>query len=66
MSHGFDPACADLARHFLENGADQEKVAALAQHIQDAVEDFLHEPEECEMLRRFGAIKVVEGWIEDW
>jgi hypothetical protein len=38
----YDPACDDLARHFL-NGtqADEVNIAALAQVIQDAIQDWL-------------------------
>lgn len=45
MAHGYDPACGDLARAFLDEdefrGHPQEWVTELAQHIQDAIEDWL-------------------------
>lgn len=37
---GYDEKCGDLARYFLPEGTIAEG-AALAQHIQDAVEDWL-------------------------
>ena len=43
----YDPACDDLARHFL-NGtrADEVNIAALAQVIQDAIQDWLSDFED--------------------
>ncbi len=40
----FDSKCADLAAHFLVNASDKETVA-LAQHIQDAIEEWHHQRE---------------------
>lgn len=37
----FDSACYGLAEHFLPDTAAKRVKDALAQHIQDAVEDFL-------------------------
>jgi hypothetical protein len=39
----YDSRCEDLARVFLptEPPADEEKVKALAEHIQEAIEDWL-------------------------
>lgn len=37
----FDPASYDLAEHFLPTRAAKRVKDDLAQHIQDAVEDFL-------------------------
>jgi|KBSMisStandDraft_5_1062788.scaffolds.fasta_scaffold96690_4 hypothetical protein len=37
----FDPDCFDLAEHFLPNDAAKRVKNELAQHIQDAIEDFL-------------------------
>ncbi len=38
----YDPACDDLSRHFLEDlPANERDIAALAQTIQDAIEDWL-------------------------
>ncbi len=36
-----DPACYDLARHFLGGLASERLASELAQHIQDAVEDWI-------------------------
>jgi hypothetical protein len=41
MPNGYDPACADLARHFLPDDATPEDIAELAQSIQDHIEDVL-------------------------
>ncbi len=40
----FESKCADLAAHFLVNASDFETVA-LSQHIQDAIEEWLHQRE---------------------
>ena len=37
----FDPKCLELAEHFLPDDFDQPMKDALAQHIQEAVEDWL-------------------------
>lgn len=37
---GYDPACEDLALHFLEEDGLEHLKRDLAQHIQDAVEDW--------------------------
>jgi len=37
----FDPACFDLAGHFLPDNAAKRVKDELAQHIQGAIEDFL-------------------------
>lgn len=37
----YDEKCADLARHFLGEEPEPESVAALALHIQEAVEDWM-------------------------
>lgn len=39
----YDPACEDLARHFLvdDDMYTDEKAKLLAQHIQTAIEDWL-------------------------
>jgi len=37
----FDPDCFDLAEQFLPNDAAKRVKNELAQHIQDAIEDFL-------------------------
>ncbi len=36
-----DPACYDLATHFLGAACSEHLRSDLAQHIQDAVEDFI-------------------------
>lgn len=42
MSKGYDSKCDELARHFLEDPANNEvKVSELAQHIQDAIENWI-------------------------
>ena len=46
-----DPACFDLAQSFLKDAAplapnDDALTMELAQRIQDAIEDWLHEAEE--------------------
>jgi hypothetical protein len=38
---GYDPACGDLARHFLGDLASDRLVKELAQHIQDQVESWI-------------------------
>lgn len=37
----YDPKCQDLADYFLPSGATERLKNGLAQHIQDAVEDWL-------------------------
>ncbi len=37
----FDPSCFDLAEQFLPDNAAKSVKNELAQHIQDAIEDFL-------------------------
>jgi hypothetical protein len=37
----FDPACLELAKHFLSTQASDALKHELAQHIQDAIEDWL-------------------------
>ena len=37
----FDPACGDLAEHFLANGASKDDINDLAAEIQNAVENWL-------------------------
>lgn len=37
-----DPKCYELAEHFLPDNASEEKKAALAEAIQQAVEDELY------------------------
>jgi hypothetical protein len=37
----YDPACEELAKHFLGNDAPPEKLAELAQHLQDTIELWL-------------------------
>ena len=37
----YDPACAELARHFLEDEASESDVSELAGEIQQAVEDWM-------------------------
>lgn len=44
-SHGYDPACEDLARHFLGSDASAQRIAEVAQVIQDAIEDSITEEE---------------------
>ena len=52
MSRGYDPACLDLAEHFLEDAAGlKDAIAAgcarrLAQRIQDTIEAFLEDEAE--------------------
>jgi hypothetical protein len=44
MKRSYDPACEDLARHFIQDGADiytEDNVKALAQHIQEAIESWI-------------------------
>jgi len=36
-----DPACYELARHFLGTLVDKRLCDELAQHIQDAIEDWI-------------------------
>lgn len=38
--YSFDPKCMELAEHFLPSQATDSLKKELAQHIQDAVEDF--------------------------
>jgi hypothetical protein len=38
---GYDEECLRLAEHFAETTSAKISVEALAQHIQDAIEDFL-------------------------
>lgn len=45
MNMFFDPECLKLAEYFLDQGAVNEQYA-LAQHIQEAVEDWLRGYEE--------------------
>lgn len=42
--HSYDSACYDLAKHFLsdEPTATEDDAEAFAQHIQDAIEDWLN------------------------
>ncbi|MEK1933482.1 MAG: hypothetical protein AAAC47_27620 [Pararhizobium sp.] len=44
----YDPACADLALHFLDGvaGTNERDIAALAQTIQSAIEDWLSDFED--------------------
>ena len=43
----YDPACDDLARHFLDGlSATEVEIAALAQTIQDAIQDWLSDFED--------------------
>jgi hypothetical protein len=51
----FDPACYDLARHFLGESAPESTVLLLAQYIQDTIEDWLAIREET---------KRVGDWLE--
>lgn len=37
----FDAKCYDLAEHFLPTDASKRQVDALAQHIQDSIEDWI-------------------------
>jgi hypothetical protein len=37
----FDPKCYDLALYFLPTDASERQIAALAQHIQESVEDWI-------------------------
>jgi len=37
----YDPECENLARYFLSDKARPETVQCLAQHIQNAVEDWI-------------------------
>ena len=41
MKKGHDPACRELAEHFLPDGAPEEVKRELAQHIQDQIELWL-------------------------
>lgn len=42
MPRSYDPACEELARHFLSDEEfENDHVAELAQHIQDAIEDWI-------------------------
>ncbi len=41
----YDPECAKLATHFLAADAIDRTRKSLAQHIQDAVEEWFHERE---------------------
>ena len=45
MPKGYDPACEDLARKFLPKASDAN-IGKLAQHVQDAVEDWMSAYEE--------------------
>lgn len=38
---GFDPQCRDLAEYFLPKAASERLKVELAQHIQDAIEDWI-------------------------
>ena len=37
----YDPACEDLARHFLGDRVSTRTIAELAQHVQTTVEDWI-------------------------
>jgi hypothetical protein len=39
LNMSYDPKCEELARHFLPSGASPKIIWAVAQRIQDAVED---------------------------
>ena len=41
----FDPACFELAEYFLEKSATESQKTALAQAVQETVEDFLRDIE---------------------
>lgn len=41
MGKGYDPLCESLANEFLPAGASDRLSKELAQHIQDAIEDWL-------------------------
>lgn len=41
LKTSYDPACGDLARHFLGGLARDALVAQLAQHIQNEIEGWL-------------------------
>jgi hypothetical protein len=49
MKNSHDPKCRELAEHFLPTTTTDRLKAELAQHIQDAVEDWLRG--EAERLR---------------
>ena len=38
----FDPACYDLAQHFLGNLAPEKTLNELAQHLQTEIEDWIN------------------------
>jgi hypothetical protein len=42
-AHSYDPKCEELARSFLGEKADEADVRALAQEIQNAIEDWFAE-----------------------
>ena len=46
-AHGYDPKCYELAEYFLSDEPDltPSRIAALAQVIQDAIEDELRDPQ---------------------
>lgn len=39
----YDSACERLAEHFLGQNAERDAVEELAQHVQDAVEDWMRD-----------------------
>lgn len=41
MTKGYDPACEELARHFLPTETSERLIKELSQVIQDAVEDWI-------------------------
>lgn len=74
MVERYDPKCRETAEHFLPSTASERLKAELAQHIQDAVEDWLVSERDrlaastgraLAMKMRDGFRKIVSGWVGD-
>jgi hypothetical protein len=60
QKYSYDPACEELARHFLGDLGFENMTRDLAQHVQDTVELWL----ECEIAKRGGTPPVLVAPVE--